>query len=74
MGGACFSAYIVSVLFPTPFNVQTTLSSGTSPAQGVFIEAICTAELVFTIIMLAKEKHKATHIAPVGIGLSLFSE
>jgi aquaporin related protein len=41
-------------------------------AQGVFIEALCTAELVFTIIMLAKEKHRATYIAPVGIGLSLF--
>jgi len=31
-----------------------------------------TAELVFTIFMLAKEKHKATFIAPVGIGLALF--
>ena len=31
-----------------------------------------TAELVFTIFMLAAEKHKATFIAPVGIGLSLF--
>jgi hypothetical protein len=27
---------------------------------------------VFTIIMLAKEKHRATFIAPVGIGLALF--
>lgn len=33
---------------------------------------ILTAELVFTIFMLAKEKHKATFIAPIGIGLSLF--
>jgi aquaporin related protein len=41
-------------------------------AQGVWIEALCTAELVFTIIMLAKEKHRATFIAPVGIGLALF--
>ncbi len=40
--------------------------------QGVFTEAILTAELVFTIFMLAKEKHKATFIAPVGIGLALF--
>jgi aquaporin rerated protein, other eukaryote len=31
-----------------------------------------TAGLVFTIFMLAAEKHKATFIAPVGIGLSLF--
>jgi aquaporin related protein len=31
-----------------------------------------TAELVFTIFMLAAEKHKGTYLAPVGIGLSLF--
>jgi hypothetical protein len=31
-----------------------------------------TAELVFTILMLAAEKTKATFIAPVGIGLALF--
>ncbi|KAI9055798.1 hypothetical protein LZ554_000738 [Drepanopeziza brunnea f. sp. 'monogermtubi'] len=70
--GATLSAYIVSVLFPTVFNVRTTLAVGTSVAQGLFIEALCTAELVFTIIMLAGEKHRATHIAPVGIGLALF--
>lgn len=58
VSGSIFSSYLVSVLFPTPFNVRTTLSSGTSLAQGVFIEAVLTAELVFTIFMLAKEKHK----------------
>lgn len=72
IAGSIFSSYLVSVLFPTPFNVRTTLSTGTSLAQGVFIEAVLTAELVFTIFMLAKEKHKATFIAPVGIGLALF--
>ncbi|KAL1624031.1 hypothetical protein SLS54_003960 [Diplodia seriata] len=70
--GSIFASYIVSVLFPTPFSVRTTLSDGTSTARGLFIEAFLTAELVFTIFMLAKEKHKATFIAPVGIGLSLF--
>ena len=33
---------------------------------------LLTAQLVFTIFMLAAEKHKATFIAPIGIGLSLF--
>lgn len=70
--GAIFGSYIVSVLFPTTFNVRTTLSDGTSVARGVFIEALLTAELVFTIYMLANEKHKATFMAPVGIGLALF--
>lgn len=40
--------------------------------QGFVIEAITTAALIFTIIMLAVEKHKATFIAPVGIGIALF--
>ncbi|KAI7338336.1 aquaporin-like protein [Hortaea werneckii] len=72
LAGAIFSAYIVSILFPTQFNVRTTLSAETSRVQGVFIEALLTAELVFTIFMLAKEKHRATFMAPVGIGLALF--
>lgn len=58
VAGSIFSSYVVSVMFPTTFNVRTTLSSGTSLVRGVFIEAVLTAELVFTIFMLAKEKHK----------------
>jgi aquaporin related protein len=72
ISGAWFAAYLVNVIFPGPFNVQTTLGAGTTVAQGVWIEALCTAELVFTIIMLAKEKHRAAFIAPIGIGLALF--
>lgn len=70
-GGICAAAMVLG-LFPTALNVRTTLAGGASLVQGVFIEAILTAELVFTIFMLAKEKHKATFIAPVGIGLALF--
>jgi aquaporin related protein len=33
---------------------------------------LLTAELIFCIFMLAAEKHKATFLAPVGIGLALF--
>ncbi|KAL8867982.1 MAG: hypothetical protein Q9174_005298 [Haloplaca sp. 1 TL-2023] len=70
--GAMTSAAVVSALFPGPLNVQTALSPGTSIAQGLFIEMFLTFQLVFTIFMLAAEKHKGTYIAPVGIGLSLF--
>ncbi|KAF2494065.1 aquaporin-like protein [Lophium mytilinum] len=72
LAGSIFASYLVSVMFPTPLNVRTTLSTDTSIARGIFIEAVLTAELVFTIFMLAKEKHRATFIAPVGIGLALF--
>ncbi|KAI9711280.1 MAG: hypothetical protein M1820_002267 [Bogoriella megaspora] len=63
---------LVDAMFPTQLNVRTTLSSGTSLVRGVSIEAFITFELVFCILMLAKEKHRATFIAPVGIGLALF--
>lgn len=69
---AICSAGIVSALFPGPLNVNTTLGGSTTVAQGVFIEMFLTAELVFVVFMLAAEKHKATFLAPVGIGLALF--
>lgn len=70
--GGMAAAALVSCLFPGSMNVQTALGGGTSIVQGLFIEMFLTAELVFTIFMLAAEKHKGTFIAPVGIGLSLF--
>lgn len=70
--GSLLASVLVRALFPTPLNVRTTLSDDTSLARGVFIEAVLTAELVFSIFMLAKEKHKATFMAPIGIGLALF--
>jgi aquaporin related protein len=72
MLGSMAAAGVVKTLFPGPLAVTTTLSGGTNKAQGVFIEMFLTAELVFTIFMLAAEKHKGTFLAPVGIGLSLF--
>jgi aquaporin related protein len=70
--GGITAAAIVSALFPGPITFRTSLGGGTSIVQGLFIEMFLSAELVFTIIMLAAEKHKGTFIAPVGIGLSLF--
>jgi aquaporin related protein len=66
------SAGVVSAILPGPLNVSTTLGSGTSVAQGVFLEMFLTSLLVFTIFMLAAEKHKATFLAPIGIGMALF--
>jgi aquaporin rerated protein, other eukaryote len=70
--GAIVAAAIVSVLFSGGLNVSTTLSTTTTTAQGVIIELILTAQLVFAIFMLAAEKHAGTFVAPVGIGLALF--
>ncbi|GAB7363423.1 hypothetical protein MBLNU230_g3699t1 [Neophaeotheca triangularis] len=70
--GGITAAALVSCMFPGPLTVRTSLGGGTTVVQGLFIEMFLTAELVFTIFMLAAEKHKGTFIAPVGIGLSLF--
>ncbi|KAJ4357710.1 Aquaporin-1 [Didymosphaeria variabile] len=71
LAGICAAA-VISALLPGPLNVGTTLGSGTSITQGVFLEMFLTSLLVFTIFMLAAEKHKSTFLAPVGIGLALF--
>jgi aquaporin related protein len=44
----------------------------TSTYQGLILEMLLTAVLIFAILMLAVEKHRATSMAPVGIGLTLF--
>ncbi|TGZ83476.1 aquaporin-like protein [Ascodesmis nigricans] len=72
MLGGMAAAGLVKCLFPGNLDVGTKLSAGTSVAQGLFIEMFITAELVFTVFMLAAEKHKATFLAPIGIGLVFF--
>ncbi|KAF1916534.1 aquaporin-like protein [Ampelomyces quisqualis] len=71
LGGIAASG-VVSAMMPNVLAVKTELGGGTTVAQGLFIEMFLTAQLVFTIFMLATEKHEGTFIAPVGIGLSLF--
>lgn len=72
--GGITAAALVACMFPHQgdINVRTALGGGTTVVQGLFIEMILTAQLIFTIFMLAAEKHKGTFIAPVGIGLALF--
>lgn len=71
--GAIFAGVVVKALNPYDIaNVNTSLAPNVSPAQGFVFEVILTAQLVFVILMLAVEKHKASFIAPLGIGLALF--
>jgi len=71
LGGIAASG-VVAAMMPNELAVKTELGGGTTVVQGLFIEMFLTAQLVFTIFMLATEKHEGTFIAPVGIGLSLF--
>jgi aquaporin related protein len=61
--GGLTAAALVSCMFPGPLAAQTSLGGGTTVVQGLFIEMMLTAELVFTIFMLAAEKHKGTFFA-----------
>lgn len=66
------AAGVVSAILPGPLSVSTTLGHGVSVTRGVFLEMFLTSLLVFTVFMLAAEKHKATFLAPIGIGIALF--
>lgn len=74
LGGICAAALVLGL---TPTNsvnsVTTTLQPGINIPQGVLIEMLLTSILVFSVLMLAVEKHRATFLAPIGIGLTLFS-
>ena len=52
--------------------LKVTLKTNPVWILGLFLEMFMTAELVFVVFMLAAEKHKATFLAPVGIGIALF--
>lgn len=69
--GAVAASAVVYAIFPGKLAVATTLGAGTSVWQGFLIEMFLTFQLVVTIMMLAGEKHAATFMAPIGIGLSL---
>ncbi|KNZ48493.1 hypothetical protein VP01_562g5 [Puccinia sorghi] len=64
---------VLQALLPGPLVVSTTLGAGTTAAQGLFIEVFITCALVLSVLFLAVEKHKATFLAPVGIGITLFA-
>ncbi|KAH0496312.1 hypothetical protein TgHK011_003683 [Trichoderma gracile] len=69
---AIAAAAVTDGLLPGALGVTNGLGSGTSVVQGLFIEMFLTAQLVLTVYFLAVEKHRATFLAPVGIGVSVF--
>ncbi|RPA99622.1 aquaporin-like protein [Choiromyces venosus 120613-1] len=60
--GGIVAAAVIDALTPGEITFNTSLNAGVSIARGVFIEMFCTTIL----------KHRATFIAPIGIGLALF--
>ncbi|RDW82516.1 putative aquaporin [Coleophoma cylindrospora] len=70
--GGIAAAAIIDGLTPGPLLVSNSLGPNVSVTQGLFMEMFLTAELILAILMLAVEKHKATFVAPIGIGIALF--
>ncbi|CDZ98448.1 mip family channel protein [Phaffia rhodozyma] len=70
--GGITGAAIIQAVLPGTLNVRTTKAGGISTAQALFLEMFLTSMLMLTILLLAAEKHKATFLAPIGIGLALF--
>lgn len=84
--GGITGAAIIQAITPGTLNVRTQLGAGTTVVQGLFMEMFLTSlyvysifaktwlipRLMIAILLLAAEKHKATFIAPIGIGLALF--
>lgn len=72
MLGGMAAAGAASAMTPGPIAFANSLGGGCSKARGVFLEAFGVAFLCLTVLFMAVEKHRATYIAPVAIGLSLF--
>lgn len=66
------AAGAASAMTPGEIAFANSLGGGCSRSRGVFIEAFGTAILCLTVLFLAVEKHRATYIAPLAIGLALF--
>ncbi|KAH9821860.1 aquaporin-like protein [Melampsora americana] len=71
--GAIVASGVLEALLPGPLAVTPALGAGTNLGQGLFIECFTTCALVLSVLFLAVEKHRATFLAPVGIGITLFA-
>jgi aquaporin related protein len=71
--GSILASAIAYGLLPPGALAATELGNTTTVTQGLFIEMFITAQVVIAVFMLATEKHKATFIAPIGIGLTVFA-
>jgi aquaporin rerated protein, other eukaryote len=70
--GAIAASGLIVGLYPShTLNTRTTLNPQMTINQGFWLEFLMSALLIFTVLMLAAEKHRGTFLAPIGIGLCL---
>lgn len=66
------AAGAASAMTPGPIAFANGLGGGCSKSRGLFLEAFGTAILCTTVLFMAVEKHRATFMAPLAIGVALF--
>jgi aquaporin related protein len=66
------AAGAASAMTPGPIAFANALGGDCSRSRGVFLEAFGTTLLCTTVLFMAVEKHKATFMAPLAIGIALF--
>uniref|UniRef100_A0A060T880 ARAD1D01562p n=1 Tax=Blastobotrys adeninivorans TaxID=409370 RepID=A0A060T880_BLAAD len=71
IAGICAAA-VCDALTPGGVAFDNQLGGGESRSRGVWIEAFGTALLCMTVLFMAVEKHRATFMAPLAIGIALF--
>ncbi|KAJ4418016.1 Aquaporin-1 [Gnomoniopsis sp. IMI 355080] len=69
--GSITAAAVVSGTLPGKLQAENSLGPNVTQGQGFVAEMILTAMLMGTVLMLAVEKHRASFMAPLGIGLAL---
>ncbi|KAJ1030422.1 hypothetical protein NDA16_001331 [Ustilago loliicola] len=74
LGGIAAAALVLGLTSTNSVqSVTTTLQPGINITHGFLIEMVLTSILVFSVLMMAVEKHRATYLAPVAIGLTLLA-
>lgn len=71
--GSIAASSLLAALLPGSLAVTPSLGANASPIQGMFIECVITCALILSVLFMAVEKHRATFLAPLGIGLTLFA-
>lgn len=69
--GGITAAGLASGVVPGKLQAENSLGPNVSRGQGFVMEALLTAMLMLTILMLAVEKHRASFLAPLPIGIAL---
>lgn len=69
--GGIAAAGIVSGILPGRLQAENGLGKGVTEIAGFLMEMVLTSMLMITILMLAVEKHRATFMAPLIIGIAV---